>query len=136
MHSPPAIGTAACNTFAQEHLERTKEEFISQFGEDPKREDLTILAPKQDDPANQVSLLFMGITYMQYEFTCLMTQIFVFFPDDVKVGVKSIKTVCEHMKNEGVKRAIMVVISNLTPFARQCLEEVRQVHYIETVRGF
>lgn len=38
----------------QEHLERTKEEFIHEYGEDPKRDDLTILAPKQDDPANQV----------------------------------------------------------------------------------
>lgn len=64
----------------------------------------------------------------------LCVQIFVFFPEDAKVGVKSIKAVCEKMKSEGVKRAIMVNMSNLTPFAKQCLEEVRQVHYIETVR--
>lgn len=57
----------------------------------------------------------------------------MFFPEDAKVGVKAIKLVCERMKSDNVNRAIMVVMSNLTPFAKQCLEEVRHVHYIETV---
>lgn len=35
-------------------------------------------------------------------------QIFVFFPDEVKVGVKTIKMLAERMRNEGVQRAIMV----------------------------
>lgn len=35
-------------------------------------------------------------------------QIFVFFPDEVKVGVKTIKLLAERMRNEGVQRAIMV----------------------------
>lgn len=119
----------------QEHLERTKEEFINQYGEDPKREDLTILAPKQDDPTNQVVGSDCTPCHVHANTPNHNAhQIFVFFPDDAKVGVKAIKLVCEHMKNEGVKRAIMVVISNLTPFARQCLEEVRHVHCIETVR--
>lgn len=102
------------------------------FGEDPKREDLTILAPKQDDPTDQVQICALAYLLVDTH-NIMIVQIFVFFPEDVKVGVKSIKTVCEQMKADNVKRAIMVVISNLTPFARQCLEEVRQVHYIETV---
>ena len=35
-------------------------------------------------------------------------QIFVFFPDDVKVGMKHIRTLAERMRSEGVQRAIMV----------------------------
>lgn len=57
------------------------------FGDAPKREDLVILVPKRDDPT---------------------AQIFVFFPDEAKVGVKSIKLYAERMKEEEVKRAIMV----------------------------
>lgn len=39
---------------------------------------------------------------------CSAPQIFVFFPDEAKVGVKTIKTYAERMRNEGVFRAIMV----------------------------
>lgn len=62
-------------------------------------------------------------------------QLFVFFPEDLKVGVKIIKTYAERMRSEGVSRAIMVTIANVTPFARQCLQEMSQKYYIETVRN-
>lgn len=61
-------------------------------------------------------------------------QIFVFYPEEPKVGVKTIKTYAERMKQEGVSRAIMVTVGNITPFARQCLQEMAQKYYIETVR--
>lgn len=73
------------------------------FGDAPKREDLVVLVPKRDDPT---------------------AQIFVFFPDEAKVGVKTIKLYAERMKEEDVKRAIMVVQVSLTPFAKQCLQEM------------
>lgn len=41
----------------QEQLEKTKEEFVAEFGLEPRRDELTILAPKQDDPNNQVCQL-------------------------------------------------------------------------------
>jgi hypothetical protein len=47
--------------------------------------------------------------------------------------VKTIKTYAERMRNEGVSRAMMVTIANITPFARQCLQEMAQKYYIETV---
>lgn len=59
---------------------------------------------------------------------------FVFFPEDLKVGVKTIKTYAERMRSEGVGRAMMVTVANITPFARQCLQEMNQKYYIETVR--
>lgn len=40
---------------------------------------------------------------------CASAQIFVFFAEEAKVGVKSIKTYAERMRNEGVTRAVMVV---------------------------
>lgn len=58
-------------------------------------------------------------------------QIFVFFPDEPKVGVKTIKTFAERMRNEGVGRAMMVVATSMTPFARQCLTEMAPKYYIE-----
>ena len=62
-------------------------------------------------------------------------QIFVFFPEEDKVGVKSIKTFAERMRNEGVSRALMVTQANMTPFARQCLAEMQPKYYIEVVRA-
>ncbi len=34
-----------------------KQTFREQYSEDPKREDLTVLVPKQDDPTEQVAAL-------------------------------------------------------------------------------
>jgi len=77
-------------------LERDIDSFTEDFGEEPKRESLTILAPKRDDPSENI---------------------FVFFPDEEKVGVKTIKDLAKRMKDENVFRAIIVVQASLTPFA-------------------
>ena len=58
---------------------------------------------------------------------------FVFYPNEDKVGVKTIKTFAERMKTEGVSRALMVVQANLTPFAKQCLGEMISKYHIEVV---
>ena len=63
----------------------------------------------------------------------VMLQMFVFYPLEDKVGVKTIKTFAERMKSEGVSRAMMVVQANLTPFAKQCLTEMQPKYYIEVV---
>ena len=81
----------------------TSEDFRNKFGEDPAREQMTILVEKADDPADQL---------------------FVFFPNDEKVGVKPIKDYCQRMKDESVLRAIIVVRGNLTPFAKQAIKEM------------
>ena len=39
----------------QEELHMTKDDFQARFGDDPRRDDLTLLNPKQDDPTEQVS---------------------------------------------------------------------------------
>lgn len=62
-----------------------------------------------------------------------LLQIFVFYPNEDKVGVKTIKTFAERMKTDNVSRALMVVQANLTPFAKQCLTEMQPKYNIEVV---
>lgn len=91
-----------------EELNMSSDDFKNKFGETPARAALTILVEKTDDSADQL---------------------FVFFPDDEKVGVKPIKVYCERMKDEQVRKAIIVVKVNLTPFAKQALREMTQRGY-------
>ena len=91
-----------------DELAMSSDDFKNRFGETPARAALTILVEKTDDSADQI---------------------FVFFPDDEKVGVKPIKVYCERMKDEQVRKAIIVVKVNLTPFAKQALREMTQRGY-------
>ncbi len=77
----------------------------------------------------------LHVTNRKISWYVRLAQIFVFFPDEVKVGVKTIKVFAERMRNESVQRAIMVVIGSLTPFSRQCLAEMQPTYYIEMVRA-
>ncbi|KAI9112888.1 hypothetical protein K1719_016205 [Acacia pycnantha] len=51
----------------------------------------------------------------------LQIQIYVFFHEEAKVGVKTMKTYTNRMKSENVSRAMSVVPKNLTPFAQSCI---------------
>ena len=93
----------------EEQLDMTKETFIQTWGENPTRDAMTILAEKADNETDQI---------------------FVFFPEDEKVGVKPIKTYCDRMKEEGVHQAIIVVKQNITPFAKTALAEVGHTYKI------
>jgi DNA-directed RNA polymerase I, II, and III subunit RPABC1 len=95
---------------AQAELDRDKDSFTEEFGEDPRRDALTLQFDLREDPTQHI---------------------FVFFPDEEKVGVKTIKEYAKRMKDEQVNRAI-VVQQSLTPFARQSLLECQaQKFYIE-----
>ena len=96
---------------AQAELDRDKDSFTEEFGEDPRRDALTLQFDLREDPTQHI---------------------FVFFPDEEKVGVKTIKEYSKRMKDEQVNRAIIVVQQSLTPFARQSLLEGQaQKFYIE-----
>ena len=84
-------------------LAMTPRGFVDQFGDQPKRNDLTILAEHETDAEDQL---------------------FVFLPDDDKVGVKTIKQYCEMMKEASVSHAILVVKQGVTPFAKTALQEM------------
>lgn len=93
----------------------SKEAFTEKYGEDPRRDDLTIFVSKRDDPTDHI---------------------FVFFVEEAKVGVKSIKTVAERMRSDGVSRAIVVIQEKITPFAKQSLTEMQPKYMIELVCCF
>ena len=44
---------------------------------------------------------------------------FVFFPEEPKIGIKTIKTYCQRMQEENITRAIIVVQVGMTPSAKQ-----------------
>mmetsp|Transcript_14802 Transcript_14802/g.22615 ORF Transcript_14802/g.22615 Transcript_14802/m.22615 type:complete len:228 (+) Transcript_14802:118-801(+) len=94
----------------REMREMTPASFVSKFGERPARESLTILVEKADDETNQL---------------------FVFFPEDEKVGVKPIQVYTDRMRSEGVSAAIMVLKVDITPFAKQAVQEMADSFRIE-----
>jgi len=94
----------------QQEQELTKEEFRAKYQESPSRENLMLLKSKKDDPTDQI---------------------FVFFPDNDRVGVKDIRRFCVRMKEQGVQRGILVIKTNLTPMAKQALTEVAPKYILE-----
>jgi len=87
----------------EEDIDMTTEAFISRFGEKPSRETLTILAENKEDVSDRI---------------------FVFFPEEDKVGVKTIKMFTSRMQQENVKKAILVVKINLTPAMKSVIREM------------
>jgi DNA-directed RNA polymerase I, II, and III subunit RPABC1 len=73
---------------SEEELTRSAESFTAQFGENPTREMMTILVEKVDDPSDNL---------------------FVFYPEDAKVGVKPIRNYFNRMQDEKVTKAILIV---------------------------
>jgi DNA-directed RNA polymerase I, II, and III subunit RPABC1 len=57
--------------------------------------------------------------------------LFVFFPEDEKVGVKPIKVYTDRMRTEGVTNAIMVLRVDITPFAKQAVQEMSDAFCME-----
>lgn len=90
--------------------ELTKYQFLQRYGDNMKREDLVISKTKKNDPSDQI---------------------YVFYPEEPKVGVKTMKTYTNRMKSENVFRAILVVQQNLTPFARTCIAEISSKFNLE-----
>jgi DNA-directed RNA polymerase I, II, and III subunit RPABC1 len=71
----------------------SKHEFREKFGENMKREDLVINKTKKDKPSDQI---------------------YVLFPEEVKVGVNTLRTYARRMKSENVYKSILVCQSSLT----------------------
>lgn len=56
---------------------------------------------------------------------------FVFFPDESKIGIKLIRTYCTRMQEENIHRAIMVVQGSMSPSVKQVLVEMAPKYIIE-----
>nr|CAD7265319.1 unnamed protein product [Timema shepardi] len=99
----------------QDELDQTLEQFKDQFGDKPSekrpaRSDLIVLVAHNDDPTDQM---------------------FVFFPDEPKIGIKTIKTYCQRMQEENIHRAIIVVQQGMTPSAKQSLVDMAPKYILE-----
>jgi len=92
---------------SQAELDQTKEEFKAKYSEAPSREALTIVKRNKDDPTDQIC---------------------VFFPDERKVGMKTIANYVERMKEAGINRAIIVVQESMTAFAKRAVSEMPLYH--------
>jgi len=99
----------------QDELDQTQEQFIQQFGDKPSegrpsRGDLSVLVAHNDDPTDQM---------------------FVFFPEEEKVGIKTIKQYCTRMQEESISRAIIVVHAGMTLSAKQALVDMAPKYILE-----
>ncbi|GAB6028878.1 DNA-directed RNA polymerases I, II, and III subunit RPABC1 [Chamberlinius hualienensis] len=99
----------------QDELDQSLEQFKQQFGDrpserQPSRNELTILVAHNDDPTDQM---------------------FVFFPEEAKIGIKTIKTYCQRMQEENISRAIIVVQQGMTPSAKQSLVDMAPKYILE-----
>lgn len=88
---------------SREMREMTPDKFTEKFGENPQRSSLTMMVEKADDDKDQL---------------------FVFFSDEEKVGVKPIKIYADKMNDEGVSNAILVLRIDITSMAKRAVEEM------------
>ncbi|XP_047336926.1 DNA-directed RNA polymerases II and IV subunit 5A-like [Impatiens glandulifera] len=94
-------------------MQMSQVQFVQKYGENMKREDLVIKKNKRDNSSDQI---------------------YVFFLDEPKVGVKSLKTCTNRMKDESVFRAILVVQIHLNAFAKTCLSEISSKFHLEVFK--
>jgi len=91
----------------EELRDMTAEEFKDRFGEMPSRDSLTIMVAKVDNSEDQM---------------------FVFFPNEEKVGVQQLNMYWDRMKAANVRRCIVVVRDRLTPMAKNFVKELQASH--------
>ncbi|XP_003611642.2 DNA-directed RNA polymerases II and IV subunit 5A isoform X1 [Medicago truncatula] len=88
----------------------SKEEFKEKYGEHMNREDLVINKAKKDNPSDQI---------------------YVFFPEDEKVGVHTFRTYTKRMNSENVYRAIIVCQTSLTNMAWNSISQFDSKFHLE-----
>lgn len=95
----------------QDELEETFEQFQSQYEDvKPDRNEMTILCAHHNNSDDKM---------------------FVFFPDEPKIGVKTVQNYASRMEEEQVHRAIVVVRLGLTPSAKQAMRNVGPEYIME-----
>lgn len=99
----------------QDDLDQTLEDFKAQYGclpsaQKPSRQELLIKCAHNNDPDDQM---------------------FVFFAEEPKIGVKTIQGFYEMMQEEKVHRCIIIVRIGLTPSAKQAMKNVSPGYIME-----
>ncbi|EDV22513.1 DNA-directed RNA polymerases I, II, and III subunit RPABC1 [Trichoplax sp. H2] len=101
---------------SQEELDQTFDQFHEQFYSEMSESSqvrglLSMLVHHIDDPTEQL---------------------FVFFPDEPKVGINTIKKYCQRMQRENINRAIIIIQSGMTPTAKQSLIDMAPKYTLES----
>ncbi|KAH7637645.1 DNA-directed RNA polymerases I, II, and III subunit Rpb5 [Dermatophagoides farinae] len=99
----------------RDEKEQTLDQFKEQYGDKPSenhpsRSDLIVLVSHMNDPTDQM---------------------FVFFPDEPKIGIKTVKNYCQRMQEENITRAMIVVQQGMTPSAKQALVDMAPKYILE-----
>ncbi|KAI3925909.1 hypothetical protein MKW98_028045 [Papaver atlanticum] len=93
-------------------INETRAGFLAKFGDTFKRENLDIKKSKRNDSNDHI-------------------HIYVFFPDEPKVGVRTMKIYTERVKNDEVYKAILISQQNLTPVAKKVITEISSKFQLE-----
>lgn len=93
----------------QRDLDMSREEFVHEFGEHPRRDELEVLASHTENEDDSI---------------------IAFFPEE-KPGVKTLNTYVQRMRDNEANRAILVLSQPLTAQARNSLSEVNQKYPME-----
>ena len=91
-----------------DELEQTLDQFKQTYGDkpsqgEPSRAKLIVLVSHNDDPTDEL---------------------YVFFPDEPKVGQKTIEAYLKKIEEEEITRAIIVVSQGMSPKARQVMNGI------------
>lgn len=96
-----------------EDLNKTFEDFHQEYKEKGSREHFSIYCSHSTNSSNTI---------------------LVFFPEDLKLGIPTIKKICEIMDNNDVVRGIVVMRVEVTAFARRALERINSSFQLETFK--
>ncbi|CAI8594746.1 unnamed protein product [Vicia faba] len=88
---------------SETEVNMTRQEFTSTFGDHMKREDLVISRSYKNNPDDKI---------------------FVFFVNDAKIGVKTIRDIIQRMLTENVFRGILICQSPLSHHGRAAVSEM------------
>ncbi|GAU26089.1 hypothetical protein TSUD_225520, partial [Trifolium subterraneum] len=91
-------------------VDMSKLEFREKYGDNMKREDLVINKAKKNKTSDQI---------------------YVFFPEEVKVGINVLRTYAKRMESENVFRAILVCQSSLTTQSKNFIIEIASKFHME-----
>ncbi|KAG9509294.1 DNA-directed RNA polymerases I, II, and III subunit RPABC1, partial [Fragariocoptes setiger] len=100
----------------QNKLDQTLEQFKEEFGDKPvsankpTRDELTVDCRRDNDATDRI---------------------IVFFAEEPKIGVKTVKALLQRMKDEGISRGIVVIQLSMTPSAKQALTELAPEFVLE-----
>jgi DNA-directed RNA polymerase I, II, and III subunit RPABC1 len=87
---------------SDKELSMSRKDFVTEFGENFKREQLCIEKTHKDNPVDRIA---------------------VYFSDDAKLGINVVRTIFGRLSTENITRGILVCQNQLSPSARKGVTE-------------